>query len=263
MRDDRHQEMSDLISVRRPVSIDDPGMRRVAGRASGGDQDVGLARQKVRDREGVPRAATPPQRRGSHHREAQRDGGEGMCHHDAVPVQYQVTRGRQAPQAISHIVFVGTEGSSKTVDVRTRSGGSETAIDREPHVLVVDDHPATLERWGFVVSGDALGEEQVFAGDAGGVVLAFEGDAVGAVLGAGAFALRHHQCAVGGRRAGRFRDHQLRRWGWPAAGRTGCRRVWWCRPCRWGRSRSRCRRAISWDTPLSAVIAADQGTFSA
>ena len=67
-----------------------------------------------------------------------------MSHHDVVPVEDQVTCGGQAPQAISHIIFAGIEGSSKTVDVRTRSGGSETAIDREPHVLVVDDHPATL-----------------------------------------------------------------------------------------------------------------------
>jgi hypothetical protein len=63
-------------------------------------------------------------------------------------------------------------------------------------------------RW-FVVSGDAFGEQQLFALDARGVVLAFQGDAVGAVLGTGPSAGRHHQRAVGLRWTTGMGNHQL------------------------------------------------------
>src|SRR5690348_12040055 len=81
-----HQEVGDLVPVRRAVAPDVPRVRPAARRAPGRDQHLGFAGQQVGEREGVPGTATPPQGPSPHHREAERHGRERVRHHDpAVP----------------------------------------------------------------------------------------------------------------------------------------------------------------------------------
>jgi hypothetical protein len=81
-----HQEVGDLVPVRRPVTPHVPRVRPPARRAPGRDQYLALAGQQVGEREGVPGAATPPQGPGAHHREAERHGRERVRHHDLAVV---------------------------------------------------------------------------------------------------------------------------------------------------------------------------------
>jgi hypothetical protein len=52
----------DLIALRRPAPIDGPGVRPVACRTAGGDENVRFALDQMRDRKRIPRAPTPPER---------------------------------------------------------------------------------------------------------------------------------------------------------------------------------------------------------
>jgi hypothetical protein len=142
-----HQEVGDLVPVRRAVAPDVPRVRPAARRAPGRDQHLVLAGQQVGEREGVPGAAAPPQGPGSHHREAERHGRERMRHHDpAVAVQRQVPGPGQARQAVSHLGNPGTEPGRQRARIRCAPGRGELLVHRQPQVLAV--HTAILAKPG-------------------------------------------------------------------------------------------------------------------
>jgi hypothetical protein len=133
-----HQEVCDLVAVRRAVAPDVPRVRQAAPRAPGRDQHLGLAGQQVGEREGVPGAAAPPQSPGSHHREAERHGRERVGHHDpAVPVQRQVPGPGQVRQAVGHLGNPGAEPGRERARVRRAPGRGELLVHRQPQVLAV------------------------------------------------------------------------------------------------------------------------------
>jgi hypothetical protein len=89
---DGHEEVGYLLAVGWPFVADVPGVRARAGWASGGHQDLALVWEQVRQREGVPGTAAPPQCLSAHDREAEWYGGKRVGHDDLVSlVQNEVS----------------------------------------------------------------------------------------------------------------------------------------------------------------------------
>ncbi|MDT5023686.1 MAG: hypothetical protein QOE61_112 [Micromonosporaceae bacterium] len=130
-----HQEMRHLLARWWRISVDHPGERGPAARASRRDEHRGLIAQKMHKRERVPRAATPPEGLATHDREPQWHGGEWVRHYDSV-----IT----IKNDVALLVQLAQHAVSKRAGLRRPARLRERAIDGKPNIL--DVHAASLPR---------------------------------------------------------------------------------------------------------------------
>jgi hypothetical protein len=138
-----HQKVGDLIAVWWPFGADVPGVRTGTGWASGGYEDLILVREHLRQCEGVPRAAAPPQRLPAHDRKAQRHGGERVCHDDlAGLVEDEVAGTGEFGQPGPYRRDIERQPSGEVACTWRAPGAREPAVDGKPQIL--QTHPGIL-----------------------------------------------------------------------------------------------------------------------
>ncbi|MGR6997245.1 hypothetical protein ACU686_02610 [Yinghuangia aomiensis] len=110
--------------------------RGAAAGAAGGDEDLGLAGDQVRDGEGVPGAAAPPQGVRAHDGEAERDGREGVGHEDGVVrAEDEVALPVQHVQSGTDVSFGDAEPVGQVGGRGCPAGAGERVVHGHPEVF--------------------------------------------------------------------------------------------------------------------------------